>query len=165
MLGFGQCVLTGNVEFVKANIMEKHIDAAEVVGSDIDLLPIIAPLYAVLAQHLPGLQKKGAGAAGRVIDLINLRFAHGPQTGQQLRHIRGREKFAAALSSVGGIHRHQKFVGISKGVDAVAVDSAQVHSGNAVEQFHQLFIALGDSGPQFVAVHIKIIKEAGKALF
>ena len=66
MLGFGQCVLTGNVEFVKANIMEKHIDAAEVVGSDIDLLPIIAPLYSVFAQHLPGLQKQGTGPAGRV---------------------------------------------------------------------------------------------------
>ena len=66
MLGGRQRVLTGDVELVKAHVMEEHIDTAKVVGGDVDLLPEVAELHAVLAQHLGSFQQQRAGAAGRV---------------------------------------------------------------------------------------------------
>ena len=39
MLGRGQGILAGNIKLIKANIVEEHIDAAEVIGRDVDLLP------------------------------------------------------------------------------------------------------------------------------
>ena len=52
VLGRGLGVLADNVELVKANIVEEHIDAAKVVGGDVDFLPEVAELHPVLAQHL-----------------------------------------------------------------------------------------------------------------
>lgn len=37
--GFGERVPVGNVKLVIVDVMQKHIDPAEVVGGDIDLLP------------------------------------------------------------------------------------------------------------------------------
>ena len=133
MLGRGQGVLAGDVELVKAHVMEEHIDAAKVVGGDIDLLPEVTELHPVLAQNLGRFQQQRAGAAGRVIDLIDLCFSHCPQPGQQFRHVGGCEELAAALSGVGGIHGHQKFISVAKGIDAVAPDLAQVHAADAIE--------------------------------
>ena len=39
MLRIGQRVLTGNVEFVKFDVVQEHIDAAQVVRCDVDFLP------------------------------------------------------------------------------------------------------------------------------
>ena len=44
-------------------------------------------------------------------------------------------------------------------------DLAQVHASDAAQKLRQLFVALGDSGPQLIAVHIEIIKQSGEALF
>ena len=65
VLGRGQGVLAGDVELVKAHVMEEHIDAAKVVGGDIDLLPEVTELHPVLAQNLGRFQQQRAGAAGR----------------------------------------------------------------------------------------------------
>ena len=82
MLGRGQRVLTGDVEFVKAHVVEEHIDAAEVVGGNIDLLPEVAELHPVLAQHLGSFQQQGTGTAGRVVDLVDPGLAHRAKPGQ-----------------------------------------------------------------------------------
>ena len=50
MLGRGQGVLAGDVELVKAHVMEEHIDAAKVVGGDVDLLSEEACLHCIFAQ-------------------------------------------------------------------------------------------------------------------
>ena len=47
----------------------------------------------------------------------------------------------------------------------MALDRAKVHAADAVEQLHQLFVALGDGGPQLVAVYVEIVKQPGEALF
>ena len=39
-------------------------------------------------------------------------------------------------------------------------DFAQVHAAYAIEEFHQLFVPLGNGGPQLVAVYIEIVKQA-----
>ena len=164
VLGRGQRVLAGNVKFVKAHVVEKHVDAAEVVGGDIDLLPEVAELHAVPAQHLGGFQQQRAGAAGGVVDLVDLCPAHGAQPGQQLRHLRGREELPAGFPRVGRVHHHEVFIGVPKGVNAVALDPAQVQAADAVEELHQLFVPLGDGGPQLTAVYIEVIKQPGESL-
>ena len=48
MLGRNQGVLTGNIELVKADVMQEHIDAAKVVCGDIDFLTIKAIAHRVM---------------------------------------------------------------------------------------------------------------------
>lgn len=83
-----QRILPHDVKFVKVNIVQEHIDAAEVVGGQVDLLPEKAPLDIVLAQHLFHLQQQRAGAACGVIDLVDPCFPDGAQPGQQFGNIR-----------------------------------------------------------------------------
>ena len=40
------------IEFIKANFVQKHIDAAQVIGGDIHLLTIKAVAHRILAQNL-----------------------------------------------------------------------------------------------------------------
>ena len=40
VLRIGQCILTGNIKFIKSNIMQEHIDSAKVVGGNVDFLTI-----------------------------------------------------------------------------------------------------------------------------
>lgn len=74
----------GNVEFVIANIMEKHIDTTEVVCSNIDFLTKEALPYVFPADEFSCLQKKGAGATGGVIDFIDFLFVTDGNAGQKL---------------------------------------------------------------------------------
>ena len=49
MLGTGQCIIAGNIKFIKANFVQKHVDTAQVVGGDIHLLAIKTVTHRVLA--------------------------------------------------------------------------------------------------------------------
>ena len=80
MLGGCKGILACDVELVKADVVEEHIDAAQVVGGDVDLLAEKAVARRIMAQHLHRLQQQGAGAAGRVIHLVDLGLAHGAQS-------------------------------------------------------------------------------------
>lgn len=84
MLRIGQRVLTGNVEFVKFNVVQEHIDAAQVVRCDVDFLPKEAVAHGIPSQHLFCLQQQRTGTAGRVIDLVDFLLAYRTQPGQQL---------------------------------------------------------------------------------
>ena len=165
MLGRGQSILAGDIELVKAHIVEEHIDAAQVIGGDVDLLPKEAIADGVSAQHLFRLQQQGAGTAGGIVDFVNLCLAHGSKAGQQLGHIGGREELAAGFSCVGGVHGHEIFIGIAKGIDVMILHVAQIHVRHAVQQLDQLFIAFGHCRAQFVAVHVIVVKQARKAAF
>lgn len=66
VLGVGQGILTSNIKLVKADVVEEHVDTAQVVGGDIDLLAVEAVADSVTAQHLHSLQQQRAGAAGGV---------------------------------------------------------------------------------------------------
>ncbi len=58
----GQRVLAGNVKLIKTNIMQEHIDTAEVVCRDIDFLSIKAVSDGISAQNLLRFQKQRARA-------------------------------------------------------------------------------------------------------
>ena len=132
MLRGSQGVLTGNAELVKAHVVEEHIDATEVVGGDVDFLSEIAELHTVPAQHLLCFQKKGSGAAGRIIDLVDPGFAHRAEPCQQLGNLGGCEEFPTGLTRVGGVHGHKIFIGVAESVDAMLLHIAQVHVRHTV---------------------------------
>ena len=66
MQRIGQRVIAGDVKLIVAHIMQEHIDAAQVIGGDVDFLPVVADTDALRPQNLGGLQQQGARAAGRV---------------------------------------------------------------------------------------------------
>ena len=162
MLRIGQRVLTGNVEFVKFNVVQEHIDAAQVVRCDVDFLPKEAVAHGIPSQHLFCLQQQRTGTAGRVIDLVDFLLAYRTQPGQQLRNIGRRKELAAGLARIAGVHGHQVFIGIAKGINVMLFHIAKVHICHAVQQLHELFIAFGNGRAQLVAVHIVIIKQPCK---
>ena len=106
MLGRNQCILVGDVELIKINIVQEHIDTAQVVGRQVDFLAEEALTDVFFAQNLSRLQQQRARAAGRVIDLVDLGFAHDSKAGQQFRDLLRCKELAAALASVGGVHTH-----------------------------------------------------------
>ena len=163
MLRGCQCVLAGDVKLIKAYIVQKHIDTTKVIGGDIDLLPKEAVADGIPPQHLFRLQQQGTGATGGVINLVDLSFAHRAKACQQLGNIGGGKELAAGLPGIGGVHCHQVFVSIAKGINVVVPHIPQIHRRNAVEQLHQLFVALGYRRPQLVAIDIIIIEQPRKA--
>ena len=66
MLRCGQCIFAGNVELVKTNIMQEHIDTAQVVSSDIDFLSVKSVSNRILAKNLLRFQKQRTRSARRV---------------------------------------------------------------------------------------------------
>lgn len=86
MLGGCKGILACDVELVKADVVEEHIDAAQVVGGDVDLLAEKAVARRIMAQHLHRLQQQRAGAAGGVVDLVDLGLAHGAQSSAARTH-------------------------------------------------------------------------------
>ena len=144
--------------------MQKHIDAAEVVSGQVDLLPIEATLDIILSQHFFHLQQQRAGTAGWIIDLVDLRFANGAEAGQQLRNIGGSEILTAFFTGIGGVHSHQIFVGITKQVGIDAISREQRHLRYAVQQLYQHLVALGNSFANCLAVHIEIVKQTCKII-
>ena len=145
--------------------MQEHIDAAKVVGGQVNLLTVEAALDIILAQHFFHLQQQRTGAAGRVIDLVDFRFADGAEASQQLRNIGRREILTALFTGIGSVHSHQIFVGIAKQVGIDAISREQRHLRYAVQQLHQHLVALGNSFANCLAVHIEIVKQTRKVVF
>ena len=162
MLWIGQCIFASNVKFIKFNIVEKHIDAAQVVRCDVDFLSKETIAHGIPSQHLFCLQQQRTRAAGRVIDLVDFLFAYRTQPGQQLRNIGRRKELATGLARIAGVHGHQVFIGIAKGINVMLFHIAKVHICHAVQQFHELLIALGNSRTQLITVDIVIIEQPCK---
>ena len=51
MLRAEQGVLPDDTELVELNVVQEHIDAAEVISGQVNLLTVEAPLDIILAQH------------------------------------------------------------------------------------------------------------------
>ena len=66
MLRADQGILPHDAEFVKFNVVQEHINAAEVVSSQVNLLPEEAALDVFLAQNFFHLQKQGTAATGGI---------------------------------------------------------------------------------------------------
>ena len=79
-----------NIEFIKINIVQEHIDTAQVVGRQVDFLTEEALTHILFAQNLGRLQQQGAGAAGRVYkDVI---FDTSPVAGKVYKNSENRRK-------------------------------------------------------------------------
>ena len=158
MLGADQRVSVRDVKFVVVNIVQEHVDTAEVVGRDIDLLPIKSLPDVAGAENFRRLQKQRTGTAGGVIDLVDLGLSGDGDARQKLGHLLRRKIFAAALARVGGVHAHEIFIGVTKGVDGVVAVIAELHIAHAVHQLDQPLVALGDRAAQLVAVDVDVVK-------
>lgn len=66
VFGVGEGVPVGNVKLVIVNVVEEHVDPAEVVGGQVDLLAKETLAHHIPAQDLGSLQQQGAGPAGGV---------------------------------------------------------------------------------------------------
>lgn len=60
MLRRGEGVPVGNVKLIVVDVVEEHIDATQVIGSDIDLLPVKALPHMIAAQNLSRLEQQRA---------------------------------------------------------------------------------------------------------
>ena len=166
VLRIGQRVAKGNVELVIAHIMQEHIDAAKVIRRNIDLLTEKSVTYVFRAEHLGKLQQQGAGAAGRVINLVDRCFADSGYSGKKLRNLLWRIVFPAAFTRIGSIHAHEEFIGITESVNSVVlIIAAEIHALNTLQQFDQLFIASGYCIAQFFAVDVHIVKQSLEIVF
>ena len=50
MLRINQGILALNIKLIESDIMEEHVDTAEVIGGDVDLLSEEACLHCIFAQ-------------------------------------------------------------------------------------------------------------------
>ena len=170
VLGVGQGVPVCDVELLVVDVVQEHIDAAEIVCRQVDFLPEEPLPDILLAQHLGELQQERPGAASRVVDLVHLLLADNGDSRQQFRDLLRREELPAGLAGGAGVHRHQELVCIAEGVVDRAGDLPQAEIADGVQNPHQLFIALGDGCAQFVAVHVEVAEQpleiilAGRAL-
>ena len=154
----------GDVELLVVHIVQEHVDAAQVVGGEVDLLPVEALAHLVVAQHLDEVEQQGAGTAGRVVHLVDLGLADDGDARQQLGDFLRGVELAAGLAGGGGVHLHQVFVGVAEQVDGVVGEVAraagQRQVADGVEQLDQLFVALGDRRAELVTVDIEIVEQA-----
>ena len=76
MHGLEERVAVRDVELLEVDVVQEHVDASQVERGQVDLLAEEALAHVVLAEHLGELQQQAAGAAGGVVDLVDLGLAH-----------------------------------------------------------------------------------------
>ena len=80
----GQRVAVGDVELLVVDVVQEHVDPAQVIGGQIDLLTEEPPPHILLAEHLGELQQQRPRPARRVVDLVHLGLADHGDLRQQL---------------------------------------------------------------------------------
>ena len=78
-----QGVAVGNVELLVVDVVQEHVDPAQVVGGQVDLLAKEPLTHVFLAQHLGELQQQRTRAARRVVHLVHFGLANHRDTGEQ----------------------------------------------------------------------------------
>ncbi len=131
VFGVGQCVAMGNIKVIVVDVVQKHIDTAEVIDSEVDFLPEEPLPDIYFAENLEEFEQQRAGTAGRVIDLVHLFFTNCGNLGKQLTDLLRGEKFTAGLACIGSVHGHQKLIGVAESVDGVVVVVAQLQAADA----------------------------------
>ena len=149
-----------NIELFVVDIVQEHVDAAKIVGGNIDLLPIESLTHILFAEHFGEFQQQRTAAAGRIVHFVHLFFADERNTGKEFGDLLWREKLAARFSRIAGIHRHQKLVGVAEGVDLIIGQIAEFHVADLIENLHQRLIAFLHCRSEFVAVYIDVGKQA-----
>ena len=70
--GYELSIRKGDAELIEVDVVEEHVDSAEVVSSEVLLLAIEALSDVVFAKDFDRLKKERAGPASGVIDLVDL---------------------------------------------------------------------------------------------
>ena len=76
-----------DVELLIIDVVEKHIDTTEIVGGNIDLLPIESLSYIVFSEYFCELQKERTRSTTWIIDFIHFRFSYGRDLREELTHL------------------------------------------------------------------------------
>lgn len=163
--GVEEGVSQTDVELGVADIVQKHVDAAEVVGGQVDLLPVEALADVLLAEDPGKVEQERAGAAGGVVDFVDFAFADQGQAGEQFGNVLRGEELTAAFAGVGGIHGHEEFVGIAKSVNVVVLVAAERHLADAIHEGNQALVAFHDGAAEFIAVDVDVVEETFEVRF
>ena len=140
--------------------MQEHVHPRQVVGRVVDLLPKEAFFNDVRVKMFFGLQQQRAGAAGRVVNLVDAGLLVHGELGNQPGHMLWGEKLAAGFASVGGVVGDQELVGIAKQVDGATGEIGKVQLGHALEHSGQAQIFILHRVAQTVAGSVEIRKQA-----
>lgn len=165
VLRLEQRVAQGDVELVEIDLMQKHVDAGEVVCGDVDLLAKEAAAHALLTQNLLELEQQRTGAARRVVDLVHARPVADDDARQELGHLLRREELAARFARRTRVHVHEKLVGIAKQIDLGVADPTEVEPFDTLDDAHQAAVAFGNTRPELVRVEIDVVEQAAEILF
>ncbi|MOA01479.1 hypothetical protein D3C78_1208900 [compost metagenome] len=77
----GQRVAVGDVEFVEIDVVQEHVDPAQVVGCQFFFLPKESLTNAVASQNFGKLEQQRTRTTGRVINLVDLGLADDSDVG------------------------------------------------------------------------------------
>jgi hypothetical protein len=80
----GEGVAVGDVELLEVDVVQEHVDPAQVVGGQVDLLAEVALADVVVAQDLVELEQKRTRPTGGVVHLVDLGLADHGDPGEQL---------------------------------------------------------------------------------
>ncbi len=76
MLRISERITVSHIKIIVVDVVQEHIDTAEVVSGRVDLLSKEALAYIFFAEDFSKFEKQGTGAAGWVIDLVYFLFAN-----------------------------------------------------------------------------------------
>ena len=151
-----QRVLVLQVEALVVNPVQDHVHAGEVVGGGVHLLSIEAAHVLDLLRHA---QQQGAGAAGRVIDVLEAPFPGGDDLGQNGADFLRRVELARLLSRAAGELADEVFVGIAQHV-GLGIGQAEVDLVQVAEHLGDEFVFLALGFPKLRRAEIKILEQA-----
>ena len=72
----------GNLEFFEIDVMQEHVDSAQIVGGQINLLPEKSLANLVTAENLGEFQKQRTRTARWIINLIHFVLARQSNLGK-----------------------------------------------------------------------------------
>ena len=155
-----------DVELVVVDVVQEHVDAAQVVGGGVDFLSVVHQVGVVPSDGLGELEQQRATATCRVIDRTNLMPIGSSQTRQEFTHLLRGEELAARLACTTGIHGHQKLIGIAEGIDLVVQKVlAQIHVANLQEHLRHVPVARLHIAAQKHAIYVEVAEEPLHVIF
>ncbi len=150
-----------DVKLAVVDAVEDHVHPREVVGRAVHLLPVKHAHILYLPRHA---QEQRTGAAGRVIDGLELLLARGHQLGKDLGDLLRGVKFASLLACAACKLPDEVFVGVAQdigiGLLQLEVDLVEVGEHLGDDQV----AGLGRLA-EFGAVEVHVFKEVVKVLF
>ena len=123
------------------DIMEKHVDSAEVVGRLVDLLTEETLLHILLTDDFGYLHEERTRTTGRVIDLAHFRLVMRSNTGEQFAHFLRREIFSTGLTCIASVHLHEELIRIAESIDMILFRSFEIHVAYCIQDTCETFIA------------------------